>query len=220
MNFLQLCQRLRSEAGIAGTGPSTVVNQSGEMGRIVAWVQDAYRDICDKRRDWNFLRNDFTFNLVIGTSEYAQSTVSNLANWKTDSFRLYLTTVNDEQWIRFLPWEEFRDFRLYGPTSTATGRPIEFSVKPDKTVTFWPIPDDTYTVRGEFFRTAPELSLDADEPLFDRHHMAIVYNALMRNAAHTADPGTYSYAEKEYGRLINKLENERASKPTIAGSLA
>jgi len=35
MNFLQLAQRVRQEAGISGDGPVSVVNQTGEMKRVV-----------------------------------------------------------------------------------------------------------------------------------------------------------------------------------------
>ena len=220
MNFLQLCQRLRSEAGIAGVGPSTVINQSGELGRIVNHIQDAYEDIQNKHDDWSFLRNDFSFNCVIGTQNYAQSTVANLSNWKKDSFRLYLTTINDEQWIRYMEWDLFRDSRLYGPISTTTGRPIDFTVKPDKSLSVWPIPDNTYTIRGEYYRIPYVLSVDADVPIFDRYHMAIVFNALMRYAAFVSDPTLYAYAQKEYGRLIGKLERERAMSIGISGAMA
>ena len=54
MNFLSLCQRLRSEARIPGTGPSSVTGQTGELAKIVEWITTAYEDIqanhlCDQR---------------------------------------------------------------------------------------------------------------------------------------------------------------------------
>lgn len=220
MNFLQLCQRLRSKAGIAGTGPATVVNQAGELGRVVDWITEAYEDIQDKRADWDFLRLDFSFNTVAATSTYAKSTVSNLANWKKDSVRIYQTTVNDEQFLYFKEWDEFRDFRLFGPTASATGRPIEFSIKPDKSLVLWPIPDGIYTIRGEYYRTAHVMTANTDEPLFDRYQMAIVFNALMRYAEYVAEPGVYASAQKEYGRLINKLELDRTSEIGTGGPMA
>ncbi len=42
MNFLSLCQRLRSEARIPGTGPSSVTGQTGELAKIVEWITTAY----------------------------------------------------------------------------------------------------------------------------------------------------------------------------------
>lgn len=220
MNRLALCKRLRSEAGIAGSGPSTTISQTGELGRIVDWIDEAYEDIQDKHNDWYFLRNDFSFNCVVGTSSYPTSTVTNLSNWKPDSFRCYLTSTDNETWLNYWSWDNFRDSRLMGPNRTATGMPIDFTIKPDKTVVLWPIPDDTYTIDGEFYRSPLAMTLDADTPVFDRYNMAIVYNALMRYAAYSAEPSLFANAQKEYGRLIAKLEREHMPMPTTGGSLA
>jgi hypothetical protein len=220
VNFLALCKRLRSEAGIAGTGPASVSGQTGELGRLVDWIADAYEDIQDKHADWSFLRNDFSFNCVSGTGVYPASTVTDLANWKRDSLRVYLTTTDDEQWLEYRSWENFRDIRLMGSSRTQTGRPIEFSIKPDKSLIVWPIPDDTYTINGEFYKVAQVMADDTDEPVFERHHMAIVWNALMRYAAYVENPPLYAHAQKEYGRLIGKLEQDRRPCITVGRALA
>jgi hypothetical protein len=195
------------------------------MLRLVDWIKDAYRDIQDRRDDWEFLRLDFTFNTIAGTSTYAKTSVSNLANWKhdqRDSLRCYLaaTGVNDEQWLTFEPWDKFRSTRLFGANRNNSGRPLYFSIKPDKSLVFWPNPDAVYTVAGEYFRTAAEFSADADEPLFDRHHLAIVYNALMRYAAYVAEPSLYARAESEYKRLIRKLDRDYVHNIALGGPLA
>lgn len=210
MNYLALCQRLRSEAGLAGTGPSTTAGQLGELGRVVGWIDDAYQSIQDSKRDWSFLRFDFSLACVSGTSVYPSSTVSELANWKTDSLRCYFSTVNDEQYIRFVPWDEFRDTRLLGSNRVMTGRPIEFSIKPDNSLVLWPIPDNTYTIDGEYYRVAHIMALDTDVPLFDRNHMVIVYDALMRAASYLADPAMYANAQKQHGILMNRLTKEKS----------
>lgn len=218
MNRLALCKRLRQEANIAGTGPVTTIGQTGELASLVDWIDAAYEEIQDKRQDWNFLRNDFNFNCTIGVSVYPSSTVANMGNWKKDSLRIYLTTVNDEQWLSYVPWDEFRDYRLKGSNRTATGRPIDFSIKPDKSLVFWPIPDSAYTIDGEFYRNAHVMISDTDSPLFDRFNLVIVWNALMKYAAFQAEPSLYAHAQKEYGLLIGKLEADRA--PAIVAGQA
>ncbi len=205
MNRLQLAQKLLLEAGIAGDISSTSGNV-GELARVVNWIDLAYMDICDKRQDWNFLRNDFTFNCTPATSVYPKSTIQDLANWKKDSLRCYLTNLYDEQWLKYVPWDIFRDTRLKGASRTITGRPIQFSIKPDKSLVLFPIPDAAYTIDGECFHQAYVMINDTDTPIFSRFQMAIVYNALMRAAAWLSDPAMYTYAQKEYGRLINKLD--------------
>ena len=222
MNFLELCKRLRSEAGIAGSGPVTTANQTGELLRVVDWVKDAYTDIQDKRDNWDFLRLDFSFNTTAGTAEYPKTTVTQLATWKRDSLRCYLTSsgVNDEIYLKAEPWNSFRNFRLRGANRDASGRPLYFTVKPDKSLVFWPKPDNTYTIVGEYFRKAYTFSSDTDEPVFDRHHLAIVYNALMRYAAYVGEPALYARAQNEYNRHINKIERDYTPAIGMASPLA
>jgi hypothetical protein len=199
---------------MAGTGPSTTAGQSGELGRVVGWISDAYEDVQNARRDFDFLRNEFSFNCVAATSSYPASTVTNLANWKKDSITCYLNTTVDEQYISYVAWDVFRDSRLRGSSGTVAGRPIEFSIKPDKSIVLWPIPDNTYTIDGEYYRNAHVMTADADVPLFNRFHMAIVYNALMRAATWLQDPAMYASAQREYGRLLNKIDADNT--PTIS----
>jgi hypothetical protein len=220
LNKLQLTQRLRQEAGIPGSGPTTTVGQQGELGRLVSWIEQAYEDLQDTRPDWEFLRSDFSFNCVVGTSTYAPSTVTDLANWKYDSLRVYMTDLDDEQWLIYKPWDLFRDTRLIGSTRTQTGRPIDFTIKPDKSLVLWPIPDDTYTIDGEFYKAAQTMDTDTDVPAFERHHMVIVWNALERYASYVGEPSLFAKAQKEYGRLLNKLTLDRTRNITVGCPLA
>ena len=42
--YLQLCQQLMLDAGISGT-MSTVVSQSGELGRVTNWINTATKEV-------------------------------------------------------------------------------------------------------------------------------------------------------------------------------
>lgn len=223
MTFLQLAQRLRTEAGIAGTGPTTVINQSGELGRLVNYINDAYEEIQGLSESWYFMRNDFTFNTVSGTNTYARSTIASpaLENWRTDSFRIYTTSigVNDEQWLLYRDWDTFRDTRVFSSIQSQTGRPIDFSVKPDKTIILWPKPNAIYTVRGEYWRTAHVLVADADTPLFSQYQMLILFAALKKYAAYVNETALFAYAQNEYARHLNSLRLDRAATIQLAGPL-
>ena len=222
MNFLALAQMVSQEAGVAGSGPTTTIAQAGELGRIVSYVAQAYQEIQDRNVEWGFLRNNFSFTLTIGQAYYPLSTVINCAEWKRDSFRIYLASagLSDERWIRFVPWEDFRDSRLRGSAQLQKGRPIEFSINPQKNVVTYPIPDQAYTMDGEYFAYPNVMALDTDVPIFDRFHMAIVYNALMRYAAYIADPATYARAQHDYRIQISKLERTWQPEMTLGDPLA
>ena len=75
MTFLQLVQRTRRECGIAGSGPTTTVNQSGEMARLVDWVQQSWVEIQEEQPDWDFLRNQVSFLTQHGTAQGAGDSV-------------------------------------------------------------------------------------------------------------------------------------------------
>jgi len=216
MTFLQLVQRLSSESGAAGSGPTAVVGQTGEAGRFVNWIADAYREIQDSREDWDFLRGSFTFNTVASTQGYAKSTVTNLSEWrvtKSGDIRAYLASagVSDEQYLTYVKWNQFQERYLFGAERSVEDRPTHFTIKPDKSILFWPTPDAIYTINGEFYRTAYEFTADADEPIFDKHHLVIMYNALMRYSAYVSEPALYSKAELEYKKLYRKIVRDYTS---------
>lgn len=220
MTFLELCTTLRQESGIAGAGPTTTSGQSGELERIVNWVKQAYVDIQDNNASWRFLRATFSFNCTPSVQSYNASSVPLIANWKPLSIRLYLTTVANEWFIDYVPWEEFRESRLFGTARTQTGRPVECTINPANELVFWPIPDVAYTISGEYFRTAHTFTADSDTPLFPRFHMCIVFNALKRYASYVSDPSIYAYAQAEYAKVYARLENEQLEQIKFSGSLA
>lgn len=218
MNKLALTLRLCKEAGIPTASVTTTVGATGELARVVSWIETAYEEIQNAHPvEWRFLREDFAFTTVVSTANYTEATItaditntlSDLNVWKSDSFRCYLTStgVNDEQWIQFIPWDEFRDTRLMGPNSAVSGRPIEFTVKPDNSITLWPIPDDIYSIVGEYFKTPQTMSGDSSFPVFPtHHHMTIVWHGLMSYGAYESAVESFQYGEKKFTETMSKLE--------------
>lgn len=225
MTYLELCQRLRQEAGISGTGPSAVTSQVGEMARVVDWIDTAYETIQNLHPDWDFLRFDFSFSTVASTQNYTPTAAgySEHQTWKRDSLRCYLTATGatDETWLQYVPWEVFRDARVFGANRTVTGKPIEFSIKPDQSLAFFPIPDAIYTVVGEYWKRAQTMSNDSDEPLIPRQwQMIIVWEALKSYATHESAPEAMAKAERGYRKIITKMEAARRPGFGIAGPMA
>lgn len=223
--FLQLCQDLREEAGISGSGPVSVTGQTGEMLRIVNWIKKAYRDIQNLHANWDFLRNDFSFPTISDTSTYAPTAVSleELASWKKDSVRAYLTAtgVSDEQYLRKWDWPDFRDAYVFGNSRTQPGKPTEFAIKPDKSMVLWPVPNAVYTVVGEYFKRAQSLSANSDEPLLpDEYHDILKWRGLMYYGAYEGAPEVYALARDEYGRMLSELRRDQLPPIRIGGTLA
>ena len=209
MTFLQLAKRLRQEAGIAGTGPTTVASQSGEMLQVVDWISAAYETIQNAHTSWRFLRNDFSFSTVAGTQSYTPATIgaTSFADWIREDMRIYLTSVADEQFLEYSPWDEFRVAYLFGSNRTVQGRPVVVTVKPNNSLALWQLPDAVYTVTGEYYKTPDVLSGDSDTPIIPtRFHMIIVWRALMDYGAFQAADEKYAHGQNEYTRLMRMME--------------
>lgn len=212
--FLELCSDLRREAGISGAGPTTVVSQTGEMGRVVEWVKKAYRDLQNLHANWDFLKTEFSFSTIASTANYTKTAagLTELGSWKVDEFTCYLTAtgVADEQPLEYVPWDDFKAGYTLGTLSTQTNRPQVVTVKPDQSLTFWPIPNDVYTIKGEYYKRAQAMTVNSDEPLIPLAFQdVIVWRALMFYGAYTGADEKYSHGQNEFKRLLAKLEENQ-----------
>jgi hypothetical protein len=217
MNRLQLAQRLRKEAGIGGSGPTSTLVQTGEYAMVVEWVDTAYRDVLNMHDEWLFLRSVGSFALTGGTdladgTERFTPTALGLTDfkaWIKDDARCYLTALGtiDEQEIFWVPWDEFRRSYMFGAARADQGRPLHFTIAPDKSLVFWPAVSGNYTMPMEYYRAGVAMTLDESVPVFpDYYHMIIVWRALIYYAASYAEADKYAHAQNEYRRLKREME--------------
>lgn len=222
--FLELCQNTRSEGGMSGTGPTTVVNQTGEMGRVVTWVNRAYERIVSKYKTWNFMRPSFSFQTIEATAEYLPTAVdiTDHGSWKVDSLRCYLTEagVSDEQWIIYREWDQFRDLYRFGGVTAIAGRPQWFSVAPDQSLVFHPVPDAEYTVVGERFRRPTKMTANNDVPVIPAEfHDIIMWRALMFYAAYEQDGALLLSSQDQYRSMLVELMRKELPDLTTGDAL-
>lgn len=92
MNRLQLVQRLHQECGVSGSRPTTTLNLTGELNRLVGWVDAAWNDIQGKHQNWKWLRATATFPTVAGQATYtpAQIGLTDFGMWDRETFRNYV----------------------------------------------------------------------------------------------------------------------------------
>jgi hypothetical protein len=212
MDFLTICQTLRSECGISGAGPVSVVNQTGEMGRVVRWANEAYRKIQTLHPEWRWMRSAASCTTQAGVRSYAPRSAAafNLPRfrfWWQDTFRIYRAAagVADESPLVFLHYDDFRNYYLFGPQSSA--RPTHVTVSPDDAVLIGPTPDAAYVLTGDYQRGAQTLAANADVPEMPAdYHMAIVYRAMMFYGRHEAAPEVFEDAERNFKAEIARLE--------------
>jgi hypothetical protein len=216
MNYLELCQRMRQECGISGTGPSTVVNQTGNLKRIVDWVNTAWIDIQTAHQDWDWMRTSASFPTVASQATYALGTgtgtvgvsVATFGKWDRDTFRNYDTSVgtDSEVFMGFVHYDTWRDVYFYGALRTTTTRPIDMSITPAKAIALGPPPLVGYTITGDYFTAPLDMTADADIPALPaQFQMAIIYRAMMSYGAYEAAPEVYQRGELEFGKLMRRM---------------
>lgn len=231
MNFLALVNRTRSECGVSAIALTTLTGLAAEDARVKAWVAEAWHDIQLHKPDWNWMRKAFSFTTLVSTYNptLTQTSTTDLADWKRDSFRCYTTATGfpDEMIMPFMEYDTFRNVYLFGAMRSQTPtRPAVFSIAPNKTLMLGPIPAAGYTVNGEYYRTLTDLTADADDPAaagndFDaRWHMLIVYYAMKSYAAYEAAPEVQARADKEEKRLMQRLALDMLPTITFGPPLA
>lgn len=226
MTFLEIVKRTRQECGIAGDGPTTVVNQSREMKRLVDWCAQAYTELQELRDDWEWLRGSFAFNTVAGQQSYAPDTdilLTDFASWKNYSFRSYLQSAGVGSQIilgQYESYTDFRDYHLLGSRQLVQARPIEIAIQPNKSLIIGPTPDDVYVVTGEYYKTPQTLALDADVPgMPARFHMAIVYGAMVKYGFYEVAQEQIAAGQAGYNLMVNKLLADQLPMVAQSGGL-
>lgn len=212
--FLQICQKVRQECGVAGEGPSSVVSQVGVLKKIVDRTARAWVDIQTSRPYWKFLRNQFTFQTEVGKREY--SVVDDLGLATCDKFDrentyLYEVSNDDEKALKWLSYNAFRSrYRKY-----LDARPTVVTEAPGRTLAFDSVPDKIYTVTFDYWMTPELLANNVDIPgMPDHFHDAIVWKSVMMFAGSEGATELYGYAKSMYTPIYLQLINDQGDMPT------
>jgi hypothetical protein len=203
LNYLQLCQALRAESGLSGTGPSSVVGQSGMYARLVEWTQEAYAEILDML-PWSFLWARATPTLTIGQTIYtpAQLGVADLGRIWAKS--VLDTTAAPPVLLRCYPWQTLDSMYWSG----RQGPPRYFARRPDNTIQILPEPDLAYTLQLDYQRIAPALTANTDTPLIPdaNLHKAIVYKALEYYGMHDENVTAMQHGARQFAVMLSRMD--------------
>lgn len=196
MNFLSIARRLRQEAGIAGTGPTSVVSQAGEMGRVVDWVNDAWLTI-QRKQHWDWLWEQATVTILAATSSTAGSIPAN--RYLRDKARIGTARLS------FRPWERFS---IIYPTQAA-GTPSAWSIRPDGAFVVDAAPTASTAITVERYKLPTSMAADSDIPAMpERFHMAIVWRALMDASDYDEAGVSRTTAATKYAEVLGDALSE------------
>jgi len=181
MNFKDLCELVFEEVNgrpltFSSISLSTLTDPLQR--RVVKEVKRAYWDILLYSRHWRFLfRRGLMATLYSNTYDYQLCNIQSF-DWNS----LYLT--QDDTDARWPVYEElFDSWSLREQTSQETiGIPTNMirSREPDHWL-FWPIPNGTYYLNGNYQYKPSNFSLATDVPLWDEeYHELIAWIAVRR----------------------------------------
>jgi hypothetical protein len=217
MNLLQLVQETRNKCGAAGV-VSTVVGVSGEALRFVNWVKEAWEEIQQRRPDWRFMRQDFSFPTVANKPAYllsataGETLVTDHALWLGDTFRIFDPAIGkaNEQYLPEWSYTDWRDTFDFGGQANNRERPMVWARRDrDAAILLGNTPNKVYTIAGQYMQAPVALGADIDTPAMPaRFHRAIVYRAMMEYAHFETAPEVYTQARGLYDRMIAIMENE------------
>lgn len=226
MTYLQLCNSLIQKCGISGGSISSVANQVGEALRVVNWIAEAYIQIQLASPTWNWMRSDVSFSTVSNQGSYlpSQAGVTDFANWKTDSFRCYVTStgVRSEMFLEKMDYDTFRDTYLFGNLRLSYSRPTVISFAPNYSINLGMAPDSTdYTIVGEYFKQPTTLVNSTDTPAMpSQFHNIIVYKAMMMYGMYEAAQEVVIEGANLYNQMLRRLVRDQLPDAESAGALA
>jgi len=216
MNFLQLCQDLVKELGLAGgTGPSSVANQRGELANVVRWIRASTLQIDNKWKTWKYLRTDYAGLIQVGSREPTapnNPTGVKVRKWDRDSIVINSSSVNAKP-LLFEDWATFRKLRQIGSAFLTIDEPAVFTIKQDGSIPrliTYPTANATYPISGEFWRRPPILEVDTDVPLMpEEYHRLIVVTAGIKYGNREDAPEIIAGMEAEHGYMLQLLESDQ-----------
>lgn len=227
--FLQLVQRLKQEAAIPGSRPTTLQGLSPEVEaqRLTDWIADAWIQILELHPDWKFRRRTATFTTVNAQHTYTpvQCGVSagTLGRWVLPSFRAYPTASIGSEWpLTETSYDCWRDTYLIGANRSVYTQPIEIAEDLESSgLVLGPIPASGYTITGTYYLAPNRMSADADLSGLPSQYddLGIVWRALIEYGGYEADSSAYQRAQRNYTQWINRLEREQLPRPIVCFSM-
>lgn len=210
MNFLDLCKRTREEVGYSGTGPSSVIGQLGEMGRLVNKVNSAWLEIQQSRNNWRFMLTELSTSTVASTNLISVSTLKTV---DPDSFRIIDDDVNYP--LQHITADQARYF------PELESRPTHFWTDRGK-VYLYPTPDKVYTLKGDYYKvpTLMTLANTSIPSLPEEYHEAIIWLAVKNLGAFEESSNTYSHAMTEYRKIFDRMLESETPGIYFGGPLA
>jgi hypothetical protein len=242
MTFLELCQMVARESTvISGALPSSVVSQTGKLGKLVNWTAEAWIEIQMLRPDWFWMQGEFTSPATAsgGTGRYSAASfgiTTRFGDWTRDKrlqngdvyrpMTLYAVAdgVAGEGALVEISWERWRT--KYGRGTQTENKPSEWAVSPAGEFCLGPIPDGAYIIKGPYQKSVQDLrvqvgstSINLNTPECpESFHPIVAWAGLKKLIRHDEAPaGVWDGADAYFKGFLAGLERHELEDMTLAG---
>lgn len=209
--YLQVVQDFVSEVGVAGSsGPDTIALGKDSVGinRVIQYVRDAHRYVCDLWPDWRFLwtRENATIpaSMVSGSDTVLPVADPTPRAYVFDSFHI----KRNGRWhrVHYMPWHHFRErYERGDDPRDASDHPPYWTVTPDDKIQLSNPPATEYDYKYEYYQWAADLENDSD-PIIVPFWRMVLCRAKMIYAERENAPEIMHGAAAEYSDLSDRLE--------------
>jgi len=199
--YLALCQTVRRECRVPGSGPSSVSSQTGILAKIVEWVADADEEIQSMYADWDFLWSQWSEGTIAGTSEYVKP--SDFGTWDRESFYLDYTTANHKK-LTEMKYKTWRANLRQGVKTNQ--KPSYFIILPSRNIKLESPPDAVYTLTADYWAKPTRMSTNSSESSIPaQFERAIIERAKMKYASDQGAPAIMSEAQNAFLDWVDRL---------------
>jgi len=231
---LELLQRTWLECQIAGPPPTTIAGLTGEGRDLLHYLNAGWMELQAEHVDWDFMQVTPGFSLptIAGQQIYAPTAiptaadaaimVGNVGSWKTDTFRVYLTSSGfpSEVFMEFYHYDDWKDMYQMGTLRTTQTQPIAFTVLPNLSLGLQ-CPLTGYTVIGDYYQAPIAFAVDGDVPALPiQYRIMLVYRAMMVYGLEESAPEVFNQGRSLYTPLHTRLTNSRLPAIRTGGALA
>jgi hypothetical protein len=221
VTYLELVRRVALESGTLPDSavPATTAGLTGRPALLASWVQQAWRDIQNRRSHWRWMRAEWQGALVAGTQRYTPAALGivRFGEWvHVDEHGMPVATLyrgdpSDEGRMRMVPWHAFYTRFLRGVSQQ--DRPGWYSEDGEGRLVVAPVPDGAYTMRGLYRKAPQELAADGDVPEMPaRFHDLIVWRALLMLAAYDEAGNQVPMWDMRAREIMSDLERDQLPK--------
>jgi hypothetical protein len=124
-----------------------------------------------------------------------------------------------QQRVYYMPWQHFGGHYNQTQLVATSAQPVWFTIKPDGKLALYPEPDAAYVLTIPYRKIPQVLSFDAQIPEMPaKHHMAIVYYALVHYGAMDESTRQIVVRDTLYRPKMTTLRNEQLGTPTVYGA--